>query len=335
MIRYMVGNIFDTNCAGIVNPVNCVGAMGAGLALQFKNFYPQMFAEYRRRCRLDQVVIGGLDLHYLNNGQQVIINFPTKLHWRHPSKMEYLVAGLQTFVACYKHLGVDSVAFPLLGVGRGGLPENEVIALMEDYLSQCDIDIEIWKFGKVLDLSTLSPGNMEPLRKMVRENRDANGDASFMVTWKHYFLQTRLTFARHVDHVPDYTNSGWFDAYNGIFVRNYGGKQKNARHHRGGILATVMHEWCHRIQSFATSNGVGEWYWDLSHPRQEELYEKYYLPCEGYYAGSSAEEMAAEAFRVLSGCPTGEQWESNQYLLNDWRDFFMGDEVFRSMLVNK
>lgn len=189
--------------------------------------------------------------------------------------------------------------------------------------------------NNVLDLSTLSVDNLDPLRKMVRANRDKNGDASFMVTWKHDDLQTKFTFARKVAHVPDPYYSGNFNPRYGIFLRNYGNKQDNARGHRGGILATLMHEWCHRMQSLATSNGVGEWYWDLSHPRQEELYEKYYLPCEGYYAGTAAEEMAAEAFRVLSGCPTGEQWESNPHLLNDWKDFFMGDEVFRPMLTNK
>jgi O-acetyl-ADP-ribose deacetylase (regulator of RNase III) len=147
MIRYMTGNIFDTSCCGIVNPVNCVGVMGAGLALQFKNFYPRMFSEYKQFCKNNQVVVGRLNLHYLNAGQQVIINFPTKVHWRNPSKMEYLVAGLQTFVASYKDLGVDSVAFPLLGVGNGGLAEDDVVPVMVAWLSQCDIGIEIWRFN--------------------------------------------------------------------------------------------------------------------------------------------------------------------------------------------
>lgn len=187
----------------------------------------------------------------------------------------------------------------------------------------------------ILDLSTLSVDNLEPLRSAVRENRDGNGDASFMVAWKHDFLATKFTFARKVDHVPNPYYSGNFNPRHGIFLRNYGSKENNARGHRGGIFATLMHEWCHRIQFFATGNEVGEWYWELSHPYQNELYEKYYLSCEGYYAATSAEEMSAEAFRVLSGCPSGEQWESNQYLLNDWKDFFMGDEVFQLMLVNK
>lgn len=189
--------------------------------------------------------------------------------------------------------------------------------------------------GNVLDLSTLSVDNLDALRKIVRANRDKNGDASFMVTWGHDCLQTRLTFAKHVDHVPNYEHSGHFNARNGIFLRNYGNKQDNARYHRGGIFATLMHEWCHRMQSFATSQSMGEWYWDLSHPRQEELYDKYYLPCEGFYAATSSEEMAAEAFRVLSGCPTGELWEVNQDLLDDWRNFFMDEEVFRFMLANR
>lgn len=186
--------------------------------------------------------------------------------------------------------------------------------------------------SNVLDLSTLSVDNLDPLRKAIRESRNANGDASFMVTWKYDCFQTKLTFAKHVDHLPDCKHSGHFNLRKGIFVRNYGNKQNNARYHRGGIFATLMHEWCHRMQSFAATNGVGEWYWDLSHPHQEELYNTYRPLCEGYYVATDAEEMAAEAFRVLCNCPSGEKWESNQHLLNDWKDFFMNDEVFRLML---
>ena len=189
--------------------------------------------------------------------------------------------------------------------------------------------------NNVLDLSTLSVDNLDALRKMVRANRNKNGDASFMVTWKYDSLQTKVTFAEHADHVPNAYYSGNFHPSYGIFLRNYGNKEKNVIGHRGGIFATLMHEWCHRMQSFATDNGVGEWYWDLSHPRQEELYEKYFFPCEGYYAVTNAEEMAAEAFRVLAGYPSGEPWESNQDFLNDWRDFFTSDEVFRPMLTNR
>lgn len=187
----------------------------------------------------------------------------------------------------------------------------------------------------VLDLSKLSVNNLNALRKIVRANRDGNGGASFIVTWKHDFLQTKLTFAKHVDYLPDYKHSGHFNLRKGIFVRNYGNKQNNARYHRGGIFATLMHEWCHRMQSFATRNDVGEWYWNLSHPHQDELYKMYRPLCEGYYAATNAEEMAAEVFRVFNGCPSEEPWESSQYLLKDWEDFFTSDEVFRLMLDNK
>jgi hypothetical protein len=185
----------------------------------------------------------------------------------------------------------------------------------------------------IIDLSTLSVDNLDLLRKATRENRDENGNSSFMVTWKYDCLQTEFTFAKHADHAPEYP--GHFDSRDGIFVQNYGNKQENARYHRGGIFGTLMHEWCHRMQFFATENGVGEWYWSLSHPRQEELHEKYRSSCKGYYAGTTPEEMAAEAFRVLSGCPSGEEWEANQHLLNDWKDFFMNDEVFSLMFANK
>lgn len=146
MIHYKIGNIFDTRCLAIVNPINCVGAMGAGLALQFKGFYPEMYKEYKLRCNRGEVKIGSLDLHWINE-RQVIVNFPTKNHWRYSSKIEYLQQGLETFCNSYKDLQISSIAFPLLGVGKGGLSEDIVIPLMVEYLSRCDIHIEIWKYS--------------------------------------------------------------------------------------------------------------------------------------------------------------------------------------------
>lgn len=140
------GNIFDTKCAAIVNPVNCKGAMGKGLALQFKNRFPEMYQEYRRRCFSREVKIGSLDLHYLNDNQNLIINFPTKDDWRNPSKKEYLIQGLQAFIDCYQELGVTSFAFPMLGVGYGGLDFDYVLNLMLYAFSHCEgVRIEIWK----------------------------------------------------------------------------------------------------------------------------------------------------------------------------------------------
>lgn len=141
-LSYRTGDIFDSTAQVLVNPVNCKGRMGKGLALAFKQKYPNMFASYQQECRDGKLRIGRPTLYKANTPW--ILNFPTKDHWRDDSKMEYLEEGLQYFVAHYKELGIKSIAFPKLGAGLGKLPWNMVGPLMVKYLSQVDIDVDIY-----------------------------------------------------------------------------------------------------------------------------------------------------------------------------------------------
>jgi O-acetyl-ADP-ribose deacetylase (regulator of RNase III) len=138
----MYGDIFDSPAQVIVNPVNCKGHMGKGLALAFKQRYPQMFVTYQNECREGKLCIGQPTLYTASTPW--ILNFPTKDHWRDDSKVEYLEAGLQYFVAHYKALEITSIAFPKLGAGLGKLSWDEVGPLMVKYLSEIDIDVSIY-----------------------------------------------------------------------------------------------------------------------------------------------------------------------------------------------
>lgn len=154
MIKFKTGNIFTTQCQTIVNTVNCVGVMGAGIALEFKLRHVEMFNRYKVICDKNQFNIGFLWIYSIPQNEstdsfQQILNFPTKNDWKAPSKVEYLELGLQKFVQTYKEKGITSVAFPLLGAARGGLSEDVAKQVMVKYLEQCDIDIEIWHFDPV------------------------------------------------------------------------------------------------------------------------------------------------------------------------------------------
>lgn len=133
MIKYVSGNIFDSKATALVNPVNCVGVMGRGLALEFKKRYPENFRIYAEACARGEVRPGRILV------VPPVINFPTKRHWREPSRLEDITAGLQ---ALRSVLG-DSVAIPPLGCGLGGLPwpqvRNEIEKILSDY--PCDIFI--------------------------------------------------------------------------------------------------------------------------------------------------------------------------------------------------
>jgi len=144
MIIEKTGNIFTTKCQTIVNTVNCVGVMGAGIAFEFKLREETMFKKYKQLCDAKQLNIGTLWIYKSDNNN--ILNFPTKYDWKLPSKQEYLEKGLQKFVDTYKQKGITSIAFPLLGADRGGLNPELSLSLMHKYLSQCNIEIEIWHF---------------------------------------------------------------------------------------------------------------------------------------------------------------------------------------------
>ena len=142
MIRVIVGNIFDTGAAAIVDPVNCDGAMGRGLAKEFRARFPRMYPSYARLCHEGKLRPGTLQYHRSN--LLTIINFPTKDHWMADSDMEYIRKGLDCFIATYESFKIKSVAFPALGCGEGKLKWSEVCILMHEKLKSLPIDVEIW-----------------------------------------------------------------------------------------------------------------------------------------------------------------------------------------------
>ena len=119
MIEHTKGNILLANTRALVNPVNCVGVMGAGLALQYKQRFPALYEAYRRLAKNKIIQPGKVYLY--DAGEKYVANFPTKLHWRDPSKMSYIDEGLQDLVKQLQARHIDSVAIPPLGCGLGGL----------------------------------------------------------------------------------------------------------------------------------------------------------------------------------------------------------------------
>ena len=142
MITYLSGDLFQSPAQVLVNAVNTVGAMGKGIALEFKRKYPEMFSDYQHLCKSGAFDIGQLWLY--KSPQKWVLNFPTKRDWRDKSRIEYIELCLTKFIEIYETEGITSISFPRLGCGLGGLNwENEVRPLMERYLSPLPIDIMI------------------------------------------------------------------------------------------------------------------------------------------------------------------------------------------------
>ena len=142
MIKYFEGTVFNVDTMAIVNTVNCTGVMGAGIALEFMLRYPNMYEDYEVKCKDKKIMIGKID-YFKNADDRIIVNFPTKGHFKYPSNLLWIEKGLMDFVKTYKKQGVSSIAFPKLGTNNGGLKWEDVKTLMEKYLSNLDIEIYI------------------------------------------------------------------------------------------------------------------------------------------------------------------------------------------------
>lgn len=144
MLTYHRTSLLTSPAQTVTNTVNTVGVMGKGIAAQFKQRCPDMFKAYRKLCDEKQFDIGQLFLWKASD--QWILNFPTKKHWRNPSKLSYIEAGLRKFVSQYEQRGITEIAFPRLGCGNGGLDWADVRPLMEAFLSRLPIPVYIHDF---------------------------------------------------------------------------------------------------------------------------------------------------------------------------------------------
>lgn len=148
MIHYKTGNLFDSKAEALVNTVNTVGVMGKGIALQFKNIFPNNYKLYSNACKNKELKVGQLlvtEEESLLTGKKFIINFPTKTNWRLPSEYKYIEDGLAELVKVIRERNIRSIAIPPLGSGNGGLDWNKVKQIMEKHLSDIDCEIFIYE----------------------------------------------------------------------------------------------------------------------------------------------------------------------------------------------
>lgn len=146
MLRYTKGNIFDAPTQAIVNTVNTEGVMGKGLALQFKERYPDNYKAYRKACKENKIVVGKMFLTSYNTLEEnkIIVNFPTKTTWRKPSEYAYIIDGLKDLKEQIVKYRIKSIAIPPLGTHNGGLRWDKVKQIIENSMIDVDCDIHIY-----------------------------------------------------------------------------------------------------------------------------------------------------------------------------------------------
>ncbi|MBI3606667.1 MAG: macro domain-containing protein [Nitrospirae bacterium] len=165
MIEHTEGNLLLADAEALVNTVNIVGYMGKGIALQFKQAFPENFRAYERACRAKQVKPGHMFI--VETGRMVnpeyIVNFPTKRHWRGKSRLEDIESGLEALVEDIKRLGIHSIAVPPLGCGNGGLDWSDVRPMIEAaFASLREVRVLLYAPDRITDAKEISVRTERP-----------------------------------------------------------------------------------------------------------------------------------------------------------------------------
>lgn len=148
MIKFLQGNLLEAPTEAVVNTVNTVGVMGKGIALMFKEAFPQNFKRYEEACKTKEVRVGTMFVTetLTLDGPRWIINFPTKQHWRQPTKLQWVIDGLQDLRRVIKDKNIRSIAVPPLGCGNGGLEWLDVRREIERALSDLEnVDVLVYE----------------------------------------------------------------------------------------------------------------------------------------------------------------------------------------------
>ena len=134
MIIYLKGDLLDCDAEVLVNAVNTVGVMGKGIALRFKERFPDNLKAYQLACRDHKVKVGKVfnTMTGYDHNPKCIVNFPTKEHWRDPSQLQWIVDGVSDLIEFVVRNNIKSIAIPALGCGLGGLKWDQVKQVIED-----------------------------------------------------------------------------------------------------------------------------------------------------------------------------------------------------------
>lgn len=241
MISFSHGDMFDAGTEAIVNTVNLVGVMGKGVALQFKDRFKHNFNVYRKACKAGTIDIGrSLVVRDFWNGKEfLIVNFPTKRHWRYPSDYSYIEKGLDNLRDIISKYRIRSISIPPLGAGNGGLEWQTVRGIICDKLKEVDCDIRVFEPGhKAVSHKhdvRLTPARSILLYMLMCQQEEGFDITEFSAVKMAYFLQKfggkdilKLNFikykygpycheVKHVLHVLD-----------GAYVRGFADNTKKA-----------------------------------------------------------------------------------------------------------
>jgi O-acetyl-ADP-ribose deacetylase (regulator of RNase III) len=293
MIHFTTGNILESNAEALVNTVNTVGIMGKGIALAFKNEFPENYKTYRKACENNQLKIGKVLLTTTGRiTPKYIINFPTKEHWRAKSQLQFIIEGMKDLVNVIRKQRINSIAIPPLGSGNGGLDWKVVkeVILKELEVVRHNMEITIYEPGfNNQNIPVKNDMKLTPVRAMLllslSKYRVLGYAINLLVAQKlAYFLQ-RLG-------EPLYLNfeKGYYGPYSHQLqhlLKYLNGSYLHFKHEQTSPGTTVKLNQLDQVENYSLSN--------LTEQQKERL-KKLELLIEGFQSPYGLELLATVDF---------------------------------------
>jgi O-acetyl-ADP-ribose deacetylase (regulator of RNase III) len=247
MIYFKQGNLLESKADALVNTVNCVGIMGKGIALQFKQAFPENFKHYERACRAGEVRLGKMFVVSTDSllPPRYIVNFPTKDHWKNRSRLESIESGLQDLVVKVRELGIESIAIPPLGCGNGGLEWGQVRSLIKAAFDRLpDVEVLVFEPQGAPAVDRMTVSDQKPtltraraiLIKLIEGYQTVYRLTKLEVQKIGYFVQEagepmKLQYIKH--QFGPYANNlnHLLQTLDGHYITGYGDRSREAKMH--------------------------------------------------------------------------------------------------------
>lgn len=316
MIEVTSGNILEADAEALVNTVNCVGFMGKGIALQFKQAFPANFKAYEAACRARQVVPGRMFVFEIGRlmNPRYIINFPTKRHWREKSRIDDIHSGLKALIEEVSRLGIRSIAVPPLGCGLGGLEWGTVRPMIEAaFAERPSVRVLLFEPVGAPEANAMPVGTARPrmtaARALFIRLMDAYGTLAYSRTLLEvqklaYFLQAageplRLSYEAGL-YGPFAANlNKVLEVMEGHFIRGYGDSQNP--HAEIQLLPGAVEEAAHFLadkpESLARLKRVAELIEGFETPYGMELLATVHWVA--HRGGPNSDRIAADAVSAI------------------------------------
>lgn len=312
MIHYVKGNLLESNAEALVNTVNTVGVMGKGIALQFREAFPENYRVYREVCHHGDLQVGKVLITEDSNlvyGHKKIVNFPTKTHWKMPSEYTYIEQGLVSLREEIVGRGIRSIAIPPLGSHNGGLDWLRVKKMIEDAMEGLDCEVYLYEPSDVIvERMNSERVKLTPARAMLLlmfGDMNSQGEfASVFAAEKIIYFMQRFGAKRYfkIDFQPYYYGpySGGKVAHvlyrmNGSYIKGMGGMENKPFDY---------------IWLIDDAEQVAKQYIDEKKDIQmQEICEKTKSFLKGYYSSYSLELLSSVDY-LLETVPALRSWRS-------------------------